>query len=389
MKTGIERFEKLRNYWKFECERKNDLTLHRKEQLIKILNDYGGNKVPFEHFLRNDDTINNIMYPVICAFHIGYFEITDNDLILKDSYKNNLGHLNIDTSNLQRIRKNRTEKITRVFQTGESNIATFVDLKKELERRKNILIRLAHSNISINMGSFERNRIIELFEKERLPKYPKTVPLLLKHFCVSSFSYAPLRNNFLKPLIGDIPSTENIDRILSLVFEREEFLDTSYWTPENLLGLAENIQSQKNYNLYSKEFKQRIISVLLTGMLKMQSELENGLVAFYSKIESIKATDDMIKLSINFSKSIRNVGPVLISDFFKNIGFTNYVKIDHHFQKEFNTLVVFYTKKKKLNFKESFTLSQIIAKKLNYSPYYIDALLYFWGKYGKFESAVA
>jgi hypothetical protein len=190
----------------------------------------------------------------------------------------------------------------------------------------------------------------------------------------------------LRPLVGELPSIKNIDKALSLAFDNEEFLVEENWTPEGLLKIATAIQSVENYNLDSREFKPRIIAVLLTGMEKMKAELVNGLDAFYREIDSVREPVAMIRLINSFSRVIKNVGPVLVSDFFKNIGFTNYVKIDYHFRNEFPKLMTFKTHKKDLSFRESFILSQEIAKELGYTPFYIDALLYLWGRYGKINT---
>ena len=82
----------------------------------------------------------------------------------------------------------------------------------------------------------------------------------------------------------------------------------------------------------------------------------------------------------DFSKSIKQVGPALMCDFFKEIGFVRYVKVDHHFSKQFPKLV----KQKEdcgLSPKRSFILSQEIADAVGMTPFHLDSILYLWGRY--------
>jgi hypothetical protein len=85
---------------------------------------------------------------------------------------------------------------------------------------------------------------------------------------------------------------------------------------------------------------------------------------------------------MDFSRPIQNVGPALICDFFKEMGFVRYVKVDHHFRKEFPELISGNTECNQ-NPKENFMLSQQIADSDGITPYHLDAILYLWGRYGK------
>ncbi|WP_299983312.1 hypothetical protein [Desulfobacula sp.] len=205
----------------------------------------------------------------------------------------------------------------------------------------------------------------------------------MKHFCVSSFSYAPLRNNFLTPLIKELPSTQNIDEALHRAFGEPNFLDYQNWQPQKLGLLAQQIQNKFQFDLSSKQFKPRIISVLITGSAKMQDELKTGLEKFYARIEKVTLPKDMWKYVNDSSKNISQVGPALFCDFLKEIGFTRYVKVDHHFRKEFPQLLGLNDDCRKMSFKKSFILSQEIAGSIGITPYHLDSLLYLWGRYGK------
>lgn len=256
------------------------------------------------------------------------------------------------------------------------------EIKNELERRTKILIELSH-NPNFLMEPFERNRIQNFLEKHGTPEKPKTIEKLMKHFCVSSFSYAPLRNNFLAPFIGELPSTQNIDKALHLAFGNPDFLDIKNWQPQELGLLAKQIQNKSQFDLKSKQFRPRIIAVLISGSAKMQEELQSGLETFYTRIRKVIVPEDMWKYVNDSSKKIIQVGPALFCDFLKEIGFTRYVKVDHHFRKEFPQLIGVNDSCRKMSFKKSFILSQEIADKIGISPYLLDSLLYLWGRYGK------
>lgn len=256
------------------------------------------------------------------------------------------------------------------------------EIKNELNRRTKILIDLSH-NPNFSMEPFERDRVQNLFEKHRAPEKPKTIEKLMKHFCVSSFSYAPLRNNFLKPLIGELPTTENIDKALCIAFENSEFSDEINWEPKRLGQLAKKIQNKLQYDLASKQFRPRIIAVLITGSEKMENELKQGLDSFYTRVGNCTDPEEMWKYVNDSSKKITQVGPALYCDFLKEIGFIRYVKVDHHFKKEFPKLLDPKDNCRNMSFKKSFILSQEIADKVGMSPYHLDSLLYLWGRYGK------
>lgn len=251
-------------------------------------------------------------------------------------------------------------------------------IHRELEIRKQFLSRL---NCEIDQG--ELHNIQKFVIRGEDPVRPGDIETLLKQFCVSSFSYAPLRNNFLKPLIGCIPTRETIGMALSLAFDEKAFLLNSNWTPESLNELTCFIQEKNTYNLLSKQFKPRIICVLLKGTIKLKDELKYGLDTFYSRIKQVSIPSEMWKLVNDFSKEITNVGPALTCDFFKEIGFTKYVKVDHHFRKEFPRLLNRIPNCKQRSFKDSFIESQEISHALGISPFHLDKILYYWGKYGK------
>jgi len=231
------------------------------------------------------------------------------------------------------------------------------------------------------MEPFERGRIKALLERGEAPERPNTIPELMKQFCVSAFSYAPLRNNYLAPLVNGLPTRQNIDRVLMRAFHNEGFLDVDNWYPLNLEQLAKAIQSIHNFDLSRNYFQPRIVAVLLTGSKKLELELSEGLHAFYSRVESISDPTKMWKFVNDFSRPIRQVGPPLTCDFLKELGFTRYVKVDHHFSRQFPKLLP-GEPNCRMSAKASFILSQEIADAVGMSPFHLDSILYLWGRYG-------
>ncbi len=149
--------------------------------------------------------------------------------------------------------------------------------------------------------------------------------------------------------------------------------------------MAKKIQLRENYDLSRKQFNPRIISVLLTGTIVLQKELSRGLDDFYQKISNANTPIPMWELALEISRSINNVGVALICDFLKEIGFTRYVKVDHHFRKEFPELIS-ASQTFRQSPMESFILSQELADSVGITPFHLDAILYLWGRYGKKEN---
>ncbi|MCX6227033.1 MAG: hypothetical protein NTV01_20180 [Bacteroidia bacterium] len=174
---------------------------------------------------------------------------------------------------------------------------------------------------------------------------------------------------------------DTIALALSKAFMNNNFLIDSNWLPESLYNLAVTIQETNRYDLSSRQFKPRIIAVLLTGTLKLRQELKFGIESFYAKVSKVTIPLEMWNLVNDFSAAIDQVGPALICDFFKEIGFTRYVKVDHHFRKEFPQLLNTMGSCRQ-NPKQSFILSQEIADALGIAPFHLDAILYLWGRYG-------
>ena len=227
----------------------------------------------------------------------------------------------------------------------------------------------------------ERIRIQSILEKWHTPSRPADAITLTKQFCTSAFSYAPLRR-YLASFIENIPMRDTIHIALSRAFDDDAFLKDSNWYQESLFKLASSIQAKENYDLSRNQFKPRIISVLISGSKQLSEELKNGLDHFYQKIENVTSPSEMWKFVNDFSSPIFNVGPALISDFFKEIGFTQYVKVDHHLSKEFPKLMP-SPKSCSLNQKQIFISSIENANSIGITPFHLDKIFYLWGRNGR------
>jgi hypothetical protein len=265
------------------------------------------------------------------------------------------------------------------------NKAEIRNVRGELIRRKNLLISFSKDE-DIPMDDLDKKCIISFFEKGNYPERPANIHHLMKKFFTSCFSYALLRK-YLTSVAGSIPDPFMLPSCLASVFSVKDFLIDKNWSPELLHELANKIQRKTKYNLESKEFKPRMISVLLRGTEEMAKRLENGLNSFYMELELIntKSGADIWVFVLDFSKNIYNVGPNLICDFIKGIGFERFVKVDHHFKREFPKLIGF-NDCHSLSDKEHFVLSQQLADFIQMSPFHLDHLLYQWGRYKKYEA---
>lgn len=259
-------------------------------------------------------------------------------------------------------------------------------IKVEIERRRLLLIKSSYSKSSY-FDPIERERIQSILERSETPSRPSDPLSFTKQFCVSAFSYAPLRK-YLTSFIGNIPMRNTIQIALSKALECNDLLMDENWTPESIYQLALSIQKIKRYNLTSKQFNPRIISVLITGSEVLANELKNGLDSFYHKLSNKTKPNEMWEYAQDFSKPINNVGVALICDFFKEMGYTRYVKVDHHFRREFPEIISDGSVICRKSSKENFILSQEISDAIGITPFHLDSILYLWGRYCKIVDSV-
>ena len=270
------------------------------------------------------------------------------------------------------------------FKNIHINKAEIKNVHNELMRRLDKLLKFAYSQ-NIPMKDLDRNCIIEYFNYWKIPEKPKDIPALMKIFFTCLFTYAPVRK-YLSSIIGKIPTSNDLPYCLYKIYDEKGFLTDQNWTPTKLHHIAAKIQQKEGYDLRSKKFKPRMISVFLDGTKEMEKRLKRGIEEFYQELERLNkgSGEEMWEYAKKFSMHIYNVGTALICDFLKDIGCDRFVKVDHHFKKEFPSLLGL-SDCKQLSPKEHFILSQEISKIIKISPFHLDHLLYQWGRYKKYD----
>lgn len=256
-----------------------------------------------------------------------------------------------------------------------------------LERYRTTLVKFAklqHSPIL----EIDRKEIIKYLEHGGFPDRPDTIPLLMKCLIKSCYSYAVLRK-YCVSILGEIPSPGTIGECLARVFSHEPFREEETWFPAKLGETAAEIQVREKYDLKSNRMKPRMIRVLLDSSSEMGMKLERGLSAFYLEVEDVVKgePEHLWEYVVELARGIYNVGPALICDFLKEIGFSQFVKVDHHFQKEFPALMNMNSCDK-ISPRIHFIISQQISKELGMTPYHLDKILYDWGRYKKYANWV-
>lgn len=258
-----------------------------------------------------------------------------------------------------------------------------VAVKEELARRREALIQLARSP-STPIDPLDRSEIVKYLAEGGRPERPEDVPSIMKAFLKSCYTYAVLRS-FSTKILGEIPTPDTMPILLTRVFSEPAFKHDDTWLPPNLKDTALRIQEREHYDHTSREPRPRMIRVMLDGSEEMTKRLSQGLDNFFAALEqvSVSPPEEMWSFVKSFSRPIYHVGPALICDFIKEIGFLKFVKVDHHFLLQFSSLVPSLREGcSRLSNKEHFVLSQQLADAVGMEPYYLDRILYEWGRYG-------
>lgn len=254
-------------------------------------------------------------------------------------------------------------------------------LRKELDRRKIILTSLAEDS-SKKMDESDREHILKYLRDGYLPERPNNIPCLLKEFASSGSSYSVTRN-YLKTFIGKFPGPDNIAEALSQAFREDGFLKDNNWYPASLNALVDSICRKRNWanvNIGTKVPDSRILGLLKDGAGWFEKALVDGLDVYYKRIESRMTSPELAwDYVTEFSSPIRQFGEALASDYLKNIGFHQYVKPDFHFLREFPQLAGLPEKMKS---RDQFIVAWHLSKFLGITAFYLDHLLYEWGRYG-------
>jgi len=240
------------------------------------------------------------------------------------------------------------------------------------------LITCAHDPL-IQMDPVERRQIIEYLEEEKLPEKPTDEVRLMKEFVSSALSInqPPHRiRNRLRSILGEISRYNTIDLCLYKLFGDPDFRVENNWMPHSLAQTANRLQKQI---LKEDSFKKNVLTTIESIALTMQRELSSGLDRFYDHMsdELSHGPEQTWTFLKHFTSNISGVGPVLMSDFLKNIGFVEFAKIDQRLKTEFPKLASgLPTTPDKI-----FIYIWHLCKKMKMSPFVFDYILYQWGNH--------
>jgi thermostable 8-oxoguanine DNA glycosylase len=126
------------------------------------------------------------------------------------------------------------------------------------------------------------------------------------------------------------------------------------------------------------EFKQYVLRTINDISMVMHEELVSGLSNFYSRVEGAtkNSPEQAWAFTQDFTSEIPGVGPVLMSDFLKNIGYSNFVKIDFHLKREFPVLLAGV----KGDARSLFVHAWHLCEELGMTPFIFDHIMYQWGR---------
>lgn len=254
-------------------------------------------------------------------------------------------------------------------------------VRRQLDYRREALIKLARASLT-EMDPLDQDEILKYLAGGLAPKRPEDLASLMKSFLKSCYTYSVVRN-YCRRVLGAIPMPDTMGILMDRVFPDNALLEDNTWLPQNLKKTALRIQRREKLKLTSNQPRPRMLRAMLDGSDEMAKRLDGGLEPFYESIERVSASsaEAMWSFVEGFSKPIYNVGPNLICDFLKEIGFLRFVKVDHHFMRQFPKLMG-EADCRRLSPKETFLLSQEVADAIGIEPYYLDRILYEWGRYG-------
>jgi hypothetical protein len=237
-----------------------------------------------------------------------------------------------------------------------------------------------YNNDHAKIDNTDRKNIQIYLNEFKIPKKPADEPNLSKEFvssCLSS-NQPPFRmRNKLKSLIGEIPTRKTISLCLSKLFTESRFINDSNWTFINLHKMSTEMKQAESVEYGG--MKSAILDILQNGSKIMGEQVAGGLEIFYENLqyEIDKGPENVWKFMEIFTNTIPGVGPGLFSDFLKNIGFVDFVKIDYHFKREFPELIRSEYLAPKLMFVHTINL----CNKLGMTAFHFDHVLYQWGRY--------
>lgn len=332
---------------------------------------------------------NKCRYAAFVGIRWGFAELQDDTLVPTEKWENRqnydmYGEPNTGgaTRSYPRQKDTSPTTVTAIVHAREQEISggstsagmDIPKLREEMERRRLKLVALAHRD-NVPMVPVEREHIIEYLEHKKLPEKPADEIRIMKEFVSSALSInqPPYRiRSRMQALLGDIPLADTIPACLSRLYDCPAFLEDKQWTPGALANLLKSLP-------YTSEdpLKSHIRNTLL-GLAEVMAEvLQNGTEVFYNLLESAVAAgpENAWTFMKQFTEPIHNVGPGLMSDFLKNIGFPEFVKIDQRLKKEFPALVPGLPTDPRAMF--IFAVER--CRQLGMTPFLFDHILYQWG----------
>ncbi|GEM_PF-1248636 len=254
-------------------------------------------------------------------------------------------------------------------------------VRHDLDARKSDLIQKAAEGLIPD--ETDRQHIFKYLRDGELPRRPESVSDVLRNFVSSALSYATVRR-VLAAHIGMNPTFQTIGAALSLEFNESRFDKEASWNLDEMATLAHEVAIKnglQDSDLGQKTIHSRILGVLVDGSQQLSKVTADGLDDFYSDVKQNLASPEAAWAYVEgFSRNIRQVGPALTADFFKNIGFHVFVKPDFHFLRQFPTLTEVDLN---LDPKESFISGWHLAVKLGMPAFVVDHILYQWGRHGQ------
>jgi len=275
------------------------------------------------------------------------------------------------------LKPSRTKVIKHEANEVIHDLAEVESLRREMEKRREILVEQAHNSL-IDLDPTDKENIIKFLDKGLLPERPTDEIHLMKEFISSclSINQPPHRiRSRMTAILGKIPLADTIPLCLHKLFDCSDFLLDPNWKPSSLETLIKSLKDEDEK--FSDQFRRDVLDTLDSVASKMSFELEAGINQFYDRItrEIRNGPESVWEFLKRFTKNLRGVGPSLMSDFLKNIGFGEFVKIDQRLKKELPNLI----KDLKLTPKEMFIFSWYLCERLQMTPFIFDQILYQWG----------
>ncbi len=259
-------------------------------------------------------------------------------------------------------------------------------IRNEINRMREVLINAMNKGRILD--PLHNDMIRRFVQNKEIPARPTNTIHIMKQFIVSTTSQADIRKQLRdKYNQGHNFGIDDIPRIISSLFNDTRFLNDNMWEPNNLMQIANEVANTiaQEYDLevyrprtYGNPIKPHIILILKTGSEQIFRKTQNGINAFYTEIENScrEGPKSMWCYAKNFSRPIRNVGIALICDFFKEIGFIQFLKVDYQVREKFPQLI---QSQKNYTDRELFLIFQELATQLNISPFHLDKIIYLYG----------